>query len=71
MDSSYWFYTVDLGWSVVYIEGTQVIISTKYRYSFFEDHFSLANSAQHIISSGSALIAKVSVKGFLVLKGLI
>ena len=27
MDSSFWFDTINLGWSIVYIEGTQVITS--------------------------------------------
>ena len=27
MDSSLWFYTIHLGWSIVYIEGSQAIIS--------------------------------------------
>ena len=30
IDSSFWFYTVHLGWSTVYLEGSQVIISKKY-----------------------------------------
>ena len=27
MDSSFWFNTISLGWPIVYIEGSQVIIS--------------------------------------------
>ena len=27
MDSSLWFYTINLGWSIVYMEGSQTIIS--------------------------------------------
>ena len=33
------------GWSIVYIEGSQIIIFKKYCISFFEDQFVLANSA--------------------------
>ena len=39
------FDTVKLGWSIVYIEGSQVIISQKYCINFSEDCFSFTNSA--------------------------
>ena len=45
MDSPFVFYTIHLGWSIVYIEGSQVIISQKNCISFSEDWFVLANSA--------------------------
>ena len=39
IDSSFWFNTINLGWSIVYIEGSQLKI--KYCISFSKDHFCL------------------------------
>ena len=39
------FGTVESGGSIVYIEGSQVIISKQYYISFSEDHFVFPNSA--------------------------
>ena len=44
MDYSIWFYTIYLGWSSVYMEGSQVIISKKYCISL-KIEFVVANSA--------------------------
>ena len=44
IDSSLWFDTINLGWSCVYIKGSQVIISKWYFLSFSEYLFILANS---------------------------
>ena len=38
-------HTIKPGWSIVFIEGPQVIIFKKYFLSFSEDLFVLANSA--------------------------
>ena len=39
MDSTFWFDTIILGWYILYIEGSQIIIS-KYNFNFFsEDSF--------------------------------
>ena len=43
-DSSFWFYTIHLGWFIVYIEGSQVIIFKIYFLSLKIDYVS-ANSA--------------------------
>ena len=45
MEFSINFDTVKSGWSIVFIEGAQVIISLKYCISFSEDQFCLC---QHI-----------------------
>ena len=37
MDSSFWFETINLGKSIVYIKGSQVIISKQNYISFSED----------------------------------
>ena len=53
MDSSFWFDTINLGWSIVYIEGPNVIISPLYiqfnsnLYSDCQIHFSAAT--EHLI----------------------
>ena len=44
MDSSFWFDKRNLGWSIVYIEGSQVIIYQKSCISFFVDSFVLVKS---------------------------
>ena len=44
MDSSFWFETINLGRSIVYIKGSQVIISKQKYISFSEDIYVLANS---------------------------
>ena len=44
MDSSFWFATINLGCSIVYIGVSQVIISKSNFISFSEDFFVLANS---------------------------
>ena len=63
------FDTVKLGWSIVYIDGSQVIISKKYIICLsLKIDFVLA---LWVISSGSSLFAKAPVLEFLVLKGLI
>ena len=47
MDSSFWFYTITLGWSFVYIEGSQVIISPQKLYFFLsEDRFCLSKQCR-------------------------
>ena len=63
MEFSIKFDTVKSGWSIVYIEGSQVISKTDY-ISFSEDDFVSANSADHDemhISSGSSLFAIITV----------
>ena len=49
MDSSIWFYTIHLGWSIVYTEGSQVLISKKYCFFLsLKISFGLiANSVDH------------------------
>ena len=55
MDSSFWFDAINLGWSIVYIEGAQVIIKKKYIvFLSLKIVFVLANSVdpdemQHLI----------------------
>ena len=44
MDSFFWLDTIHLGWSIVYIKGSQVIISNENCISFSEIVFVLANS---------------------------
>ena len=47
MDSSLWIDTINLGWSIIYTEGLQAIVSKQYRNSFSEEKlivFILANS---------------------------
>ena len=46
MDSSFWFYTVHLGWSIVYIEGLQVILFKNIIFISLKIDFVLANSAE-------------------------
>ena len=62
------FDTVKSGWSIVYIEGSQVIISEKYCISFSEDWFCLGkqcrpwwNATICGISSGSSLFSKIPI----------
>ena len=47
MDSSFWFYTIHLGWSIVSIKGLQVriIIFQLFTKKISENRFDLANSA--------------------------
>ena len=47
IDSSFWFDTVNLGWSIVYIEESQVIISKFNCISFSNDCFSLSKPYLH------------------------
>ena len=72
MDSSFWFDTIDMGWSIVhvYIEGSQVIIY-KVVFLSLKILIVLANSVDpDEISSGSSLFAKVCIYERLVYKGL-
>ena len=49
MDSSLWFDTINslnLGWSIVYIKGSQVINSKEYCISFAKDCFCLSNQCR-------------------------
>ena len=67
MDSSFWFYTINLGQSIVYIEGVTGCNFPKILYFFLEINFVLANSTEPdemlnnicSISSGSSLFANV------------
>ena len=59
MEFSIELHTIKSGWSIVYIEGSLVMISKQYCISFSEDQI-----------SGSSLSAKVLVMGFLIHKGL-
>ena len=45
MDSSFWFYTIHLGWSIVYIEWSQVIISNFFHIFSLLIDFVLGSSA--------------------------
>ena len=45
MNSSYLYYKIHFGLSIVYIEGSQVIISKKYCFITLKINFVLANSA--------------------------
>ena len=45
MDSSFWFETINLGWSIVYIKESQVIISKLIVFLTLKIIFVLANSA--------------------------
>ena len=58
MDSSFLFDAINLGWSIVYIEWSQVIIkNSKHCISFSDDHFHLSS-----ISSGSSLFANYAFR---------
>ena len=46
MDSSFWFYTVHLGWPIVYIEGSLVILFKNIIFISLKIDFVLANSAE-------------------------
>ena len=46
-DFSFWLGAINLGWSIVYIEGSQVIISNLICISFSDDSFVLANNVNH------------------------
>ena len=46
MDFPIKFDTVKSGWSVVYIEGSQVMIFTKYCISFYENRFCLSKQCR-------------------------
>ena len=43
MDSSFWFETINLGRSIVYIKGSQVIISNKSKFLSLKVFYVLAN----------------------------
>ena len=45
IDYSFWFNTIKLEWSIVYIEGSQFIISKRYCICSLKIDFVLANSA--------------------------
>ena len=45
IDSSFWFYTIHSGWSIVYMRGSQVIISIQNYIYFSKYRFVTANSA--------------------------
>ena len=45
MDSSFWLYTIYFEWSIIYIEGSQVIISKNIVFLSLRIDFVLANSA--------------------------
>ena len=49
MDYSFWFATLNLGWSIVYIEGSQVIIYKQFCISCSEDHFCLSNQVSTLV----------------------
>ena len=68
MDSSIKFDTVQSGWSIVPIEGSQVILSKNFVFLSLKIDFGLANSADPDempqkcgISSGSSLFAKLPI----------
>ena len=42
IDSSFWFDTTNLGVSIIYIEGLQIIISKRFCISFSEDSLYLS-----------------------------
>ena len=42
----FWFDTINLGWSIVYIKGSHVILSKCYCISFSEDYFCLNNQCR-------------------------
>ena len=44
MDSSFWFDAIDFGWSIVYIEGSQVVFPNNSEYLSLKIVFVLANS---------------------------
>ena len=44
MDSSFWFDTINLGWSIVYVEGQQVTSQIKIVFLSLKILFVLANS---------------------------
>ena len=46
MDVSIKFVTVKSGWSIIYIEGSQVIISKKYCIHLSEDRFCLSKQCE-------------------------
>ena len=58
MDSSFWFYIIHLGWSIVYIEGSQVIIPKNIIFRSLNIHYVLALCD---ISSRCSPLAKVPV----------
>ena len=57
------FDTVKSGWSIIYFEGSQVIIFKNIIFIFFEDDFVLANSVQYTLVK-CGLIIKISLYNF-------
>ena len=72
MEFSTKLHTIKSGWSIVYFEGLQVIISLKIDFILANsaDPNENSNAASCSLLSGSSLFAKVPVKGFPVYKGL-
>ena len=71
MNSSFLLYKIYLGWSIVYIEGSQIIISKKYCFLSLKIDFVLANNADpdempHYVAFhlGLHCLSKYRLRGF-------
>ena len=76
MEFTIMFDMVASGWSIIYTEGSQVIISRKYYISFSENRFALVNSADPVemphyaaFHLGLHSLTKYPFKGFWSTKG--